>query len=272
MADPQNVEIMQDPKGPPPANANGVETEHQGDDEAPDPKLLKAEIDKLKKQLGTVLNEKKRETEAKRALSEKLKGWADLEEETGLSLEQAREMAKAREEHELGEAKSKGDVEKLIANRDQHWTKIVGKKDEERNALIATMTKLRDTIHEITVDRELREEIAKVVEPAFVNAVFALLRGKAKGVEDEDVPYGVRPAMAVGDDDMPIKDFIKQWAEADPDAQAFLIGNRSQGGGAPASSKSAGGIPRMKRSQMTAKQKSDFMTAYGIDRYNSLPM
>ena len=105
MADPQNIEVMQDPKGPPPANANGVEAEHQGDDDAPDPKLLKSEIDKLKKQLGTVLNEKKRETEAKRALSEKLKGWADLEEETGLNVEQAREMAKARngdEGFELG--------------------------------------------------------------------------------------------------------------------------------------------------------------------------
>jgi hypothetical protein len=271
MADPQNVEVMQDPKGPPPANANGVEAEHQGDDDAPDPKLLKSEIDKLKKQLGTVLNEKKRETEAKRALSEKLKGWADLEEETGLNVEQAREMAKARDAADMANAKDKGEIDKLLENQAKKFQKDIEKHVAEAKNLTDQITLRQAKIDALTIDRELMDELAKIVEPALLRGAYAIHRPKAKALEDSEAPHGVRVVMVVGDDEMKVADYFKAWAEADPEAQAYLIGNKSSGGGAPAGGK-AGGIPRMKRSQMTAKQKADFMTAHGIDRYNQLPL
>lgn len=247
----------------------------EGHDQAPDVEAIRAELDRLKRHNGQLVQDNaklKRRNENVEKLSDRLRGWTGLEEEYQLTPEQVRDQMKARQDAEFGDAKAKGDVEKLIANRDQHWSKIVERKDTEIKAREDLSTKLRNTIHEITVDRELKEEIGRLVEPPFVNAVFAMLRDKAKGVEDDDVPYGVRPVMMVGEDEMPIKDFMKQWAEAEPDAQPFLIGNRSQGGGAPPGGRpGANNVPRMRRSQMTAKQISDFLTQYGDARFQQLP-
>jgi len=266
------------PQGPS-ATAQGTNGAGQqgdeGHDQAPDLEAIRAENERLKKhttQLAQDNAKLRKQRENVERLSERLRGWTGLEDEYQLTPEQVREQMKARQDAEFGDAKAKGDVEKLIANRDQHWGKIVERKDAEIKAREDLSTKLRATIHEITVDRELKEEIGRLVEPFFVNAVFSMLRDKAKGVEDEDVPYGVRPVMMVGEDEMPIKDFLKQWAEADPDAQPFLIGNRSQGGGAPPGGRpGANNVPRMRRSQMTAKQISDFLTQYGDARFQQLP-
>lgn len=274
----QNIEVQggepqADPasRGTSSTNANGAGEDQQHDD-GDALEALKAERDALKKAHGDLLNEKKRwrkADEARAAITERLKKWLPLDEE-GADPDALREHMKAREEAELGDAKAKGDVEKLIANRDQHWGKVIAKKDEETKKLVDSLSKRDQTIQEITVDRELKDELAKIVEPVYINAVFALLRPKARGLEDPEAPYGVRSVMMVGDNEMSIRDFITQWAEADPDSQAFLIGNKSTGGGAPAGGR-AGGLPHMRRSQMTAKQISDFLGKYGADRFQQLP-
>jgi hypothetical protein len=97
-----------------------------------------------------------------------------------------------------------------------------------------------------------------------------LLRPKATRIDDPEGQYGMRVVMEVGGDQMTVPDFLKAWAEADPEAQPYLIGNRSQGGGAPPGGRAGG--PRMQRGKMSPKQKSDYMTQYGIEAYNKLPM
>src|SRR6476660_3795812 len=160
MADSQNVEVIQDPKAPP-ANANGVEGEHQADDA----EALRAEIAALKKSQGQLLNETKalkKERQAERALSDKLKGWMDLEEETGLNIEQAREMAKARDAADMANAKDKGEIDKLLENQAKKFQKDIEKLRAEANGLVEQIDKRQAKIDALTIDRELMDELAKI--------------------------------------------------------------------------------------------------------------
>ena len=226
----------------------------------------------MRKSLGQYEGEraKRQQTEkARQELAEQLKTWND----SGYTIERLREMAAEQEKTEIETAKAKGDVEKLLANRDAKHARDLEKRDEIRASVEAKYESERQLNDRLLIDAEMNAELSKIVEPLLMDGAFALLRPKAKAVEDADSPYGRRVVMTVGDDEMPVKDFLKQWAEADPKAQAYLLGNRSQGGGAPpAGGRPGANGPRMKRSQMTPTQKVEYMNTYGVDQYERLPI
>ena len=269
MAD-QDVEQQQDQHEAPPPN--GRADEEAGDD---DREALRAELERLKSANGKLLNEKSKllKTEAARKkVSEEMKGWITLQDELDVEPDQVRELLSKREAADDKQAHDKGDVEKLLANRDTKHQKDLAKKDNELRQREEVIARMRATIEALTVDAQLDAELSKFVEPALKKGAFALLRGKFKAIDDEEAPYGVQVVVDVDGDHMAPKDFVKAWAENDPDAQGYLIANQSRGGGAPATAGGKNNVPRLHRSKLTTKQKTEFIERFGFDRYNQLPM
>ena len=120
--------IPQQPPLPGMAQPNGAGHEQdQGGENAEglDPKAMKAELDRVKKQLGTTINDlAKYKKVVKRqedvdALAERAKAWIDVQEELGVEPAQVRAAHQARENAELDQAKSKGEIDKLLENNSQ---------------------------------------------------------------------------------------------------------------------------------------------------------
>ncbi len=282
MAD-QNLEVQQDPKvaaeqdaiaaAAAKKNANGKEAA-AGDDHGSDDDIeaIKAENARLKKQYGDILNEKKRHTEDRKKLAETLKAWNSIAEEHQVEPDQIKEILAARDKVEEDQARDKGEVDKLLANQRRKFeAKIAQMEDAIRMLNENVISAKNKTIEALTIDTELENELQQIkVKPSLKRGAFSLHRPKLKIIEDEEAPHGLRVVAQVADSEMSVRDYLKNWAENDPDAWDYLVGNQSAGGGAPPGASRIKGVFKP-RSKMTAAEKSAAIDKLGPERYAQLP-
>lgn len=237
-------------------------TGDQDDDESVD---WKAKALEFERKYGTLLNEKKRSAEDRRKLADALKAWNGLAEKHGVEPEQLEAMLSRQSEQELKSAREKGEIDKLLADKDKKHQRELEAEREER-------AKKEKIINAVLIDETIKTELDKLkVIPALKQAAFVLHRAKAKIVEDPEATYGIRVVMQIGGDEMTVADYLKNWAANDPDAEAFLIGNESVGGGAPAGSRRGMVVAHKPRSKMSAAEKSAYIRNRGKVEYDKLP-
>lgn len=258
MADP-NLGQNEDPGRQPPPNGAGPD-DH--DDESVD---WKARARENERKLGQLINERKREKEDRKKLAETLKAWNSVAEEHNIEPDDLRQMLATRSEAELKSAREKGEIDKLLADQAKKFERQLAEKDQ--------VIRSKETILEsITIDQAIESELDKLkVIPALKKAAFMLHRPKARIIQDTDERHGIRVVMEVAGDEMTVADYLRNWAENDTDADAFLVGNESVGGGAPPGGRRGGTVRGKPRSKMTAAEKSQYIRAHGKVEYDKLP-
>ena len=124
----KGVSVMADPpvsegqarQAPP--NPNGPE--------AHEPVDWQARAAEAEKKLGAVLNENKRIKAARDELSSNVKRWSGLEE-AGHTPEQITEILSKQEQQTLDQARDRGEIDKLLENKDKTYQKQLKAKDDD---------------------------------------------------------------------------------------------------------------------------------------------
>jgi hypothetical protein len=248
-----------DPGRPPPQSGGG----NGGDDAGPID--WQARAVEAEKKLGTVLNENKslkKRTEAAAALTEKIKGWNKLEE-AGHTPEQIEEILGRQEAQNFEQARDKGEIDKLLDDQRKKYEQKIKAAEEKAQKVFQINQKL-------FVDDVLNRALDKVgIEPRLKRGAFGLYRTRFTVIEDPDSDYGMRTVVKVGDDYMEPDEFMRNEAENNEDFAPYLKQSMAGGGGAGGG---AGARVRFKaRSDMTAKEKSDYISQFGKAAYDQLP-
>jgi hypothetical protein len=227
---------------------------------------LKAELAKATKQIGQLINENKASKADKAKLAEGLKRWNRIAADHGIEPDDLATLLAERSKAELAKARDTGEVDKLLENQRKTLEAKRAEVEEE-------LGKAKTLNNALLIDAAIDSGLERVkVKPSLKKAAFALHRPKAKVIQDPDSTYGVRAVVEIGDGShLTIEDYLKNWAENDPDAGEFMIGNQSAGGGAPGSGGVGARLGFKKRLEMTALEKSQYIRANGIEAYNKLP-
>lgn len=255
MAEPQTPPAEgQDRRPSPGGGPNGGEKEPETIEE------LRAALETERRKASQMANDRARETKARQELSNKIKAWNSLEEK-GYTPEQVDEILGKQQKQELEQARDKGEIDKLLENQRKTLEK-------QRTQIEQQLEAERSLNNEVLLDSVLMQELGKVCDPDLLEGAFALHRGKAVMVEDPESKYKRKGMMLVGGEHMEIADFVKNWAETNERAQKYLKPSLASGGGA------AGGTKFRKslyKSEMTAKEISDYINAHGKIAFDNLP-
>jgi hypothetical protein len=246
---PEQTDVEQTDDRRPPPNGAGDDGEDQ-----------QSEAASLKAQLGKVLNEKKKIQAELKEAAEQAKRWSDIERHA--NPDQVKSLLAKLEDEDLQKARESGEIDKLLKNqKDKH--------DREKAELEERIAQKERLIEAITVDRRLQEGLEKIkVRPGLMKACFAYHRPRVKAIADPESPHGIREVVEIGGEYMGVDDYLRHWAESDPDAVEFLVGNQSSGGGALGGRGALGLKPR---SKMTPAEKSQYIRAHGKAAYDKLP-
>ena len=232
-----------------------------GEEQLPDdPNELKKLLAQTRSQLGRITREAKQTKQARAELADHLSKWSKIAEKHNLDPDTLERTLTERDERDLQRAKDAGgeEAQQMIENlRQKHARELAAMKEE--------LEKERIRLQGVLVDDRLSVALAKYVDtgkPGLMDGAFALLRPKVKAVPDPESPRGYSPAVNVDGADMPLDEFLEQWADTDPKAQPYLKPSQATGGDARGG---AGGRPakQLYRRDMTAKQMSDFINAHG---------
>ena len=240
-----------------------------GDDDLPDdPAELKKLLAESRKAQGRMANELKPLKKARAEMSEHLIKWSRLGEKHGLDPDGLDKLLSDREERDLQRAKDTGgeEAQQMIENLKQ-------KHERERAEWQREDARKEALLQGVLVDDRLSAALAKHVDtskPGLAKGAFALLRHRVKAAPDADAPRGYSPMVAVDGADMPLEEFLAQWADTDPEAEPYLRQSQATGGGATGG---AGGrkAKQLYRSTATAKETSDYITDHGLAAWNALP-
>lgn len=237
----------------------GEQNEQRQEPELPDdPEQLRSALLEERRRHATLLNEVKKAKADRRALSDKLKGWNQLEGE-GLTQERARDLARRERE---GIIERNPEVDQLLAGQRQRH-------EAEKAALAEQITQHTRVIERLTIDATLDRELDKLVDPRLKAGAARLHRDKVKLVEDEGSETGLRAVVKLGSDDfMSVDEYLKEWA-ASPEGQPYLKPSLAGGGGAMAGN---GRVRKqIYRRDLTAAEKSEIITRDGKEAYDRLP-
>jgi hypothetical protein len=230
-----------------------------------------AELARVKRAHGTLLNEKGKGRAERERLVEMLKPYTTLAEEFEVDPDDIREALES--SHGDGEDGQAGgdttELDKRLAKQKTRYERELAKREKATAELQGRYDTRSARDERMLIDRALGEELAKYVEPALVKGAAALLGSSVRAVEDAGAEYGIAIMAERDGENLPIGEAIKQWAEADPEATPYLLRSKSSGGGAPPMGRSGGA--GLKRSTMGVAEKSQFLSTHGQERYNSLP-
>lgn len=133
---------------------------------------------------------------------------------------------------------------------------LEAERDEWKGKAVASDKRL----YELTVERSLDEVLTAngVSEPTFQKAARTMLIPSIKQTDDG------KPIVDTDMGPLPMADYVSRWLAGE--GKAFV--SNPKGAGADGGGRPSG---RMKRSEMTAQQKSDFIGEHGQDAYLKLP-
>lgn len=239
-----------------------------GEAETEDLDALKAQIKELTQKQGRLLNENKK----LKGDFDKAKPYLELEEAGQITADQLHTLLTKAQEAELSQAKDRGEIEKIIAQVKKQSAK-------EIEAVQAELAKSRDRLERVLLDDRLRAGIVNIdVLKPLREAAFALHRRKMKLVDDEDSPYGQSAVVEIEPGKtMDVDAYLKNWAETDEDAGAFLNPSRASGAGAMPGGAGGTRLRFKKQSEMSDSEKSQFIRNHpggpqaGVEAYFKLP-
>ena len=156
----QNMDVQHDPTGAPPPQAAPAEAMKNGaghdaadaDSETVDLKALQAELAKVKRAHGQLLNERSTAKAERDKLSAALRDWNTIADEHGVEPGQLKEMLTAREAEEHDQARQKGEVDKLLHQRDQKHQRDLDKLRKEMEQREADIAQRQSLIDRLTIN------------------------------------------------------------------------------------------------------------------------
>lgn len=197
----------------------------------------------------------------KKKLTTTLQRWNALGEDP----EQVAARMKKEEEEQEAELRRTGDTERLVNQMKEKFERQVREKED-------LVTKQQRRIEELTIDHDLKAALGAVkVDPRLMDGAYGLHRPRMRLQEDETAVSGYRVVAMFDGEDMTLGDYIKQWAEADPNAQAYILQPENRGGGAQPGRRDSGALPKKPRSLMSTKEKTEYVKKYGQEAFLALP-
>lgn len=224
---------------------------------------LKAKAEQAQKRLKEFERNNKRLTTEKKQLEDFKKRL----DKVGLTADEIEEMVAERERAADEKAKQEGQIEQLLERE----------RERRRNTETEWQKKFEDAvsardqrIEELTLGHRLRDAIGKAgVRDELQDAAFLYHRQNVQKVEDPEEPDGFKWVGRYGETELSIEEYLKIWAENDPNAPAWLKPAVNTGAGAPGGAN--GRAPAKKRSQMTTAEKSKYIADHGLERFQKLP-
>lgn len=202
-----------------------------------------------------------KEREAHKRLEKATKSWEKL----GKTPEEIAEILQAHEDAEKAKAEKAGDWEKLKAQMNDSHAKEIAAKDNE-------LASMRKALDEYLIDAQATSAIAAA------KGVPELLLPHVKQhvkVMEENGKYNVTVVDAKGDpringkgEPLTIADLVVEMKQSEIYGRAFEGTGQTGSGKLPTN---AGGGTTLKRSQMTPKQRTEYMSEHGQAAYLTLP-
>jgi hypothetical protein len=218
-------------------------------------------IEKLETSLGRTKTER---DEAKKAAAA-VKGWESL----GKTPEEIQQLLQERADAETANAEKKGEWEKLKQQMaDNHAKELDTFKSREG--------KLKGSLEKHLIDAAATAAIAEL--KGVPTLLLPHIRDRVK-VEEKDDDFVVTvlaadrktPQLNDKNEPMTIKELVASMREDDTFGRAFEGSGHSGGGGAGGGGGSGGGSTGLRKSQMSIKEKTAFMTEHGHEAYRALP-
>lgn len=188
-------------------------------------------------------------------------------EENGLSVAEAIELKRRLEDEERDKAAKKGDVEKV---KEQ----LVLGFEKEKKELAKKIEKMQKSLYENLVSAKASEAISSAKG---VPKLLMPFIQKYANVQDEDGKYVVRILDDDGEvrfnnkgDYMTITDYVEELKQDEVFGMAF-IANVKSGSGSKPNASASNVKPTINRSQMSYKQKSDYIKEHGQEEFLKLP-
>jgi hypothetical protein len=191
-------------------------------------------------------------------------------EENGLSIEEAINLKRRLEEEEREKAFKKGDIEKV---KEQ----LTSSFDKEKKEMLTKIEKMQKSLYENLVSARANEAIS---EAGGVSKLLMPFVQKYARVQEEDGKHTVRIFDEDGEvrfnsrgDYMSISDYISELKSDEVFGRAFMVDVRSGAGTKAGSSStvSSKNTSNLKRSQMSYKQKAEYISENGQEAFLSLP-
>jgi len=252
-----------------------LEQEGEQEQEEESQYVSKEDYDKLASQLGKLKEAQKKSNKEAQKRREKLNDLDSRLQQYGLStddydsLEEALAAAKSQDGKEDPQ---KGDIEKLRKQFEEDKRKAIEERDQQ-------LRQMEGTVNKFLVENQASQAITeydgvpKLLMPHIKEAVSVQ--------KTDNGEYAVRVLDEDGDprfnnsgEYMSIKDLVAEMRESEDFGQAFKA-KAPSGSGSDPSGKKGGekGPPKnMKRSEMTDKQKEDYIKKHGSDAYFDLPL
>jgi hypothetical protein len=240
---------------PNPQQGDAGKAPGNGQPEMPDDvETLKAKYQALERQVGTLINERKKIADDRQKLVDGMKRWNSIEQEHGVDADQVKALLAQQQESTLKAARERGEVDVLLANQRKKFEHDISEKDK-------AIAKSRAFIDQLTIDQALSVELDKAgVDPRLKTGLAALVRDKLKRLEDPEDEHRYVIVAQIGGNEMPLADYVRQQAETDPEFAAYLKPSQASGGGASTGRGIAGKTkPRSKMSVAEKAQVFDRM-------------
>jgi hypothetical protein len=222
--------------------------------------LITAEsIDKLESTLARTKAE--REEAKKRA--DAAKTWEGL----GKTPEEIQELLAAEEQRALKDAEAKGEWDKIKQQIEANHAKELEKRD-------GILGRYRSALENRLIDAEATSAIAEMKGVPALLLPHVRDRVKVEETDDGDfravvlTPDRKSPMLNSKNEPMSVKELVAAMREDETFGRAFDGSGHSGGGGQGGS---GGGRPSFKKSEMSTKQKAEFMREHGAAAYQALP-
>jgi hypothetical protein len=240
---------------------NGDGTWHLDVDEPPAPKKEPPKVDKAFEALK----------QEKKTLQEKVEAEEQWWKDVGMSREEIAALKEERRKVQEKELLDKGEVDTLLKQREEAATKKMREEHEKREKELRDKTDaLTLELHKEKIDGQITAGCVKHgVRPSAVADVLARARLVYSINEKGEVEAHGSEGPLFGKDGG-VLPFDEWFAELAGSAEHLFTPNDGSGAANPAARGAAAGR-NVRRSQLSAKQKSDLITEMGDDEYQKLP-
>lgn len=175
----------------------------------------------------------------------------------GIDADEVRKALESAKETETANLEAKGEYEKILKQVKEDYAKELEKITQKFESEAGFSRRL-------LTDGGLTDALAKAnVRPEYMDAAKALLKDKVAIQGEGDERRAVIGDKALGD-------FVTEWAGSDQ-GKHFVSAPNSSGGGANGSGNGNGGA-KLYRSEMSDKQKAEYVGQHGQAEYLKLPM
>lgn len=179
------------------------------------------------------------------------------------------EIVRRQKEKEEKEAEHRGDTEKMLKAKEEKWKREV----EEREQRLGQM---QNSLHKYMVESQAASAIQEL--DGVPKLLMPHIKEHVKMTETDNGDWVVRVVDEDGDpkfnangEYMSIRDLVSEMKEDDAFGLAFK--SRAPSGAGTNPNKTTGTPkPRGKRSEMSKKEKEEFIEQHGFEEYQKLPV